>query len=158
MPIGAVVGTPKTWEKYIENPFLHTTTFGGNPLACAAAIATINVLLDEDLPRQAHEKGAYLLPALNKLAAKYTDIMVGGRGIGLMLGMEFRDNDLGYMVAKQLFARKILISGTYINARVLRIEPPLVISYEQIDTFLAALEESLKAVQDELKTAVASVR
>ena len=158
MPIGAVVGTPKTWEKYIENPFLHTTTFGGNPLACAAAIATINVLLDEDLPRQAHEKGAYLLPALNKLAAKYTDIMVGGRGIGLMLGMEFRDNDLGYMVAKQLFARKILISGTYINARVLRIEPPLVISYEQIDTFLAALEETLKAVQDELKTAVASVR
>jgi putrescine aminotransferase len=158
MPIGAVVGTPKTWEKYIENPFLHTTTFGGNPLACAAAIATINVLLGEDLPRQAHEKGAYILPALNKLAAKYPNIMVGGRGIGLMLGMEFRNNDLGYMVAKQLFARKILISGTYINARVLRIEPPLVISYQQIDTFLGALEESLKAVQDELKSAVATAR
>ena len=53
MPIGATVGTAKTWERYIENPFLHTTTFGGNPVACAAAIATIGVLLDEDLPRQA---------------------------------------------------------------------------------------------------------
>jgi putrescine aminotransferase len=41
MPIGACVGTPETWAKYIDNPFLHTTTFGGNPLACAAAIATI---------------------------------------------------------------------------------------------------------------------
>src|SRR5580658_245367 len=71
MPIGACVGTAKTWEKYIENPFLHTTTFGGNPPACAAAIATINVLLDEDLPRQAGEKGAYLLGALNALAKKY---------------------------------------------------------------------------------------
>jgi putrescine aminotransferase len=156
MPIGAVVGTPKTWERYIENPFLHTTTFGGNPLACAAAIATINVLLDEDLPKQAHEKGAYLLPALNKLAAKYPDVLESARGIGLMLGMEFKNNDIGYMVAKHLFARRILISGTYINARVLRIEPPLVISYEQLDTFLAALEESLKAVQDEMKVATTS--
>ncbi|MGC5254583.1 aminotransferase class III-fold pyridoxal phosphate-dependent enzyme, partial [Escherichia coli] len=53
MPIGACVGTAKVWERYIENPFLHTTTFGGNPVACAAAIATINVLLEENLPQQA---------------------------------------------------------------------------------------------------------
>lgn len=150
MPIGCVVGTPKTWEKYIENPFLHTTTFGGNPLACAAAIATINVLLEEDLPRQATEKGNYLLPRLEKLAAKYPQVMVGARGIGLMLGMEFAGNDVGYIVAKHLFARKILISGTYINARVLRVEPPLVITYEQIDRFLEALEESLQATRDEI--------
>lgn len=156
MPIGAVVGTHKTWSKYIDNPFLHTTTFGGNPVACAAAIATINVLLEEDLPRQAHEKGAYLLPALQKLAAKYPDVMAGARGVGLMLGMEFTNNDIGYMVAKHLFARRILISGTYINARVLRVEPPLVITYEQLDKFLNALEESLKAVRDEMKTTAAA--
>lgn len=149
MPIGACVGTPKTWEKYIENPFLHTTTFGGNPLACAAAIGTISVLLEENLVQQAKEKGEYMLPRLNDLAARYPKVMVSGRGIGLMLGMEFVDNELGYAVAKQLFARNILISGTYINARVLRIEPPLVISYEQIDTFMRALEESLAEVYKE---------
>ena len=157
MPIGAVVGTPKTWEKYVENPFLHTTTFGGNPLACAAAIATINVLLEDDLPRQAHEKGNYLLSALNKLAAKYPEVMAGARGVGLMIGMEFKNNDLGYIVAKHLFARNILISGTYINARVLRVEPPLVITYEQLDKFLNALEESLKAVKDEVGLATSKV-
>jgi putrescine aminotransferase len=146
MPIGAVVGSAKTWEKYIDNPFLHTTTFGGNPPACAAAIATINVLLDEDLPRQAAEKGAYMLKQLNALAAKYSKVLKLARGRGLMLGMEFTDNDLGYEVAKQLFGRNILISGTYINARVLRLEPALTISRAQLDQFLAALEESLKAV------------
>lgn len=150
MPIGACVGTAKTWEKYIENPFLHTTTFGGNPLACAAAIATINVLLEDDLASRAREKGESLLPKLGELAARYPEVMAGARGRGLMLGMEFVSHDVGYAVAKNLFARKILISGTYINARVLRIEPPLIISYEQLEIFLAALEESLKEVHGDL--------
>jgi putrescine aminotransferase len=146
MPIGAVVGTPKTWQKYIENPFLHTTTFGGNPLACAAAIATIHVLLEENLAQAAAEKGEYLLKHMNALAAKHPRVMKLARGRGLMLGMEFTDNDLGYKVATELFSRQILISGTYINARVLRVEPALTIGYPQLDTFLTALEESLEAV------------
>ena len=66
-----------------------------------------------------------------------------------MLGMEFTDNDLGYNVAQKLFGRQILISGTYINARVLRIEPPLTIPYELIDRFHQALEESLQQVYRE---------
>jgi len=146
MPIGAVVGTPRTWQKYIENPFLHTTTFGGNPLACSAAIATFDVLLDDDLPKQAGEKGEYLLKHINALAQRYPKVLKLCRGRGLMLGMEFTDNDLGYEVAKHLFARQILISGTYINARVLRIEPALTIEYPQLDTFLQRLEDSLVAV------------
>src|SRR6185437_2271328 len=99
MPIGACVGNARTWEKYVENPFLHTTTFGGNPLACAAAIATINVLLAEDLPKQALEKGEYLLPKLLDLAQTYPKVLSTARGKGLMLGMEFANNDLGYEVA-----------------------------------------------------------
>jgi putrescine aminotransferase len=145
MPIGACVGTPKTWERYIDNPFLHTTTFGGNPVCCAAAIGTINVLLEEDLPRQAGEKGAYLLARMNEIAGRHPKVMVLARGRGLMIGMEFADDHLGYEVAKNLFARQILISGTYINARVLRVEPPLVISQAQMDQFLEALEESVEA-------------
>jgi putrescine aminotransferase len=146
MPIGAVVGTPKTWQKFIENPFLHTTTFGGNPVCCAAAIATINVILEEGLAKQAAEKGDYLLAQMNALAAKYPRVMKLARGRGLMLGMEFTDNELGYKVATELFSRRILISGTYINARVLRVEPALTIERAQLDRFLQALEESLKAV------------
>ncbi|HRC84307.1 MAG TPA: putrescine aminotransferase [Thermoanaerobaculia bacterium] len=146
MPIGACVGTPRTWERYIENPFLHTTTFGGNPVCCAAAIATLNVLLEEDLPRQAGEKGEYLLERINRLAAAHPRVLKLARGRGLMLGMEFTDHEIGYAVAKELFARNILISGTYINAQTLRVEPPLVVTYPQLDRFLAALEESLATV------------
>ena len=146
MPIGASVGTAKVWERYIENPFLHTTTFGGNPLSCAASIATINVLLEEDLPDQAYEKGVYMLNKMRDLIGMYSKVFVNCRGRGLMLGMEFANNEIGYEVAKELFSRQILISGTYINSRVLRVEPPLVISYEQIDTFFVALEESLQVV------------
>jgi len=146
MPIGACVGTPKTWQKYIENPFLHTTTFGGNPVCCAAAIATINVLLEEDLPNKAHEKGQYFLKHINDMAKKYPKVLKLCRGRGLMLGMEFADDVLGYQVAKNLFGRQILISGTYINARVLRIEPPLTIPQDIMDRFLQALDESLQQV------------
>jgi len=151
VPIGACVGTAKTWQRYIENPFLHTTTFGGNPLACAGAIATISVLLDEKLPREAGKKGEYLLGRLDKLAHAHPKVLSGARGRGLMIGMEFADNELGYEVAKHLFARNILISGTYINARVLRVEPPLTISRAQLDAFLAALDDSMKAVARERK-------
>jgi putrescine aminotransferase len=146
MPIGAVVGTAKTWERYVENPFLHTTTFGGNPVACAAAIATIHVILEEELARQAAQKGDYLLRQMNGLAGRYPKVMKRARGRGLMLGMEFVDNELGYEVAKALFARRILISGTYINSRVLRVEPSLTIGRPQLDAFLERLEDSLKEV------------
>ncbi len=149
MPIGATVGNAKVWQRYIENPFLHTTTFGGNPLACAAAIATINVILEEDLPAQAAARGDYLLKRMGEIAAKHPKVMVGGRGRGLMLGMEFTNNDLGYEVSKNLFARQILISGTYINSRVLRVEPALNIEFAQIDKFLGALDESLTQVERE---------
>jgi putrescine aminotransferase len=72
--------------------------------------------------------------------------MQGARGRGLMLGMEFTSHDLGYAVAKALFGRGILISGTYINAQVLRVEPPLTISQAELDRFLSALEDSLGEV------------
>lgn len=146
MPIGACVGTAKTWEKYIEAPLLHTSTFGGNPVSCAAAIATINVLLAEDLPAQADEKGKYLLGQLDELAKSYPQILKTARGRGLMLGMEFADNELGYAVVKELFSRNILISGTLINARVVRVEPPLVISRDHMERFVEALDQSLKTV------------
>ena len=70
-----------------------------------------------------------------------------------MLGMEFSDNELGYEVSKNLFARNILISGTYINSRVLRVEPALNIAYPQLDTFLNALEDSLGQVERDRRLA-----
>lgn len=141
MPIGAFISTKEIWQEMIPNPFIHTTTFGGNPLACAAAIAAINVVLEEKLPQQAAEKGAYFIPKLIDLMGKYPSICQEGRGRGLMIGMEFTSNEAGYEVAKGLFENGILVAGTLINAKTIRIEPPLVISTAELDKVLEALNK-----------------
>ncbi|NHM28706.1 putrescine aminotransferase [Desulfofundulus sp. TPOSR] len=146
MPIGATVARKPIWEKLIENPFLHTTTFGGNPVCCAAAIANINVLLEENLPQRAAESGAYMLGRLRELAAKYPAVVLEVRGKGLMIGIEFVSNELGYEVAKGLFARGVLVAGTLVNAKSIRIEPPLTISREQQDQVIERLAATLEEV------------
>jgi len=140
MPIGAFISTEEIWQEMIPNPFLHTTTFGGNPLACSAAIATINVILEEKLPEQAAEKGAYFIPKLVELMSKYRNICREARGRGLMIGMEFTSDEVGYEVAKGLFENGILVAGTLINSKTIRIEPPLVISKAELDRVLEILD------------------
>ena len=146
VPAGAFISTEKIWQEMMPNPFLHSTTFGGNPLACAAAIATINVILEEDLAGQAAEKGAYFIPLLVDLMSRYPNICHEARGRGLMIGMEFTSNEAGYEVAKGLFKHGILVAGTLINAKTLRIEPPLVISMGELDTVLEVLEKVFASV------------
>ena len=139
MPIGAFVSTKEIWEEMTPNPFIHTTTFGGNPIACAAAIAAINVVLEERLPEQAAEKGNYFIPRLLDLMSKYKNICAEGRGRGLLIGMEFTSNEAGYEVAKGLFEHGVLVAGTLINAKTIRIEPPLTITKAELDKVLEVL-------------------
>ena len=139
MPIGAFVSTKEIWEEMTPNPFIHTTTFGGNPVCCAAAIAAINVILEERLPEQAKEKGEYFMPKLLDLMSKYKNICAEGRGRGLLIGMEFTSNEAGYEIAKGLFEHGVLVAGTLINAKTLRIEPPLTITKAELDKVLDIL-------------------
>jgi putrescine aminotransferase len=146
MPIGAFTAAANIWEPLIPNPLLHSTTFGGNPVSCAAAIAAISVTLEEGLAEQAAEKGAYFLPRLQALMARHADFCIEARGRGLLLGLEFADDRLGFEVARGLFANHVLVAGTMMNAKTIRIEPPLTISYEQIDRVLGILENVLQQV------------
>ena len=146
MPIGAFISTEEIWQEMIPNPFIHTSTFGGNPLACAAAIASINVILEEKLPEQAAEKGAYFIPKLTELTGRYENICLETRGRGLMIGIEFTSDEAGYEVAKGLFDNGILVAGTLINAKTIRIEPPLIISRDDLDRVLDVLDKVLAGV------------
>jgi putrescine aminotransferase len=152
MPIGAFMSTPKIWSVMNSNPFIHTTTTGGNPLACAAAIAAINVTLEERLPEQAAEKGAYFIKQLKAIAARHTDVYTNITGKGLLIGQHFVNDDIGYAVASGLFKRGVLISGTLNNSRVIRVEPPLVITREEIDTILNRLEDTLQELRASIST------
>jgi len=147
MPVGACLGTAQVWAKYMENPFLMTTTFGGNPLAMAAAIATMEVIHNEGLVEQSREKGAYFLKGLQDLGEHYPNLIKEARGLGLMIGLEFQTNSMGYQFSSEVFSRGVLVSGTLVNARVIRIEPPLTISMEQIDTVLNVMKETLVVME-----------
>ncbi|SDO72329.1 putrescine aminotransferase [Desulforhopalus singaporensis] len=134
--------TAKIWKCMEPNPFMHTTTTGGNPVACAAALAAVTVLVEEDLAGQAAEKGEYIKKKVNELQQRYPQILNGIRGRGLLLGMEFPTDEIGYKVASGLFSRGVLTAGTLTNAQTIRIEPALTISYELIDEMLKRLEDT----------------
>jgi putrescine aminotransferase len=151
MPLSAFMSTPKIWKVLEDNPFLHSSTFGGNPLACAAGIAAINVMLEENLPQQAADKGAYLMKRLRALQALYPEFLKGVRGKGLLIGLEFTDRFIGYRVAAGLFKRGVLVAGTLLSARTIRIEPALNISYELLDQMLDKLSDTLKQIDKQLE-------
>jgi putrescine aminotransferase len=146
MPLSAFVSTPAIWEALIPNPVLHSTTFGGNPIACAAGIAAITVTLEEDLPGQAAAKGEFLLKELAALQARFPQVLSGVRGKGLLLGLEFPSDAVGYQCAGALFRRGVLVAGTYSKARAIRIEPPLGIPMSLLEELLNRLEESVQDI------------
>ncbi|WP_293170286.1 aspartate aminotransferase family protein [Oceanithermus sp.] len=150
MPIGAVVGRAELFEPFRENPLIHSSTFGGNPLAAAAALAAIEVTLEEDLPARAQEMGAYLLDALAGLKADYPEFIADVRGKGLLVGVEFTDADIGAIVISELAARGVLTAFGLNNPKVVRLEPPLIVERAHVDEAVEALRASLQAAGEML--------
>ncbi|HZN98679.1 MAG TPA: aminotransferase class III-fold pyridoxal phosphate-dependent enzyme, partial [Gemmatimonadales bacterium] len=150
MPLSAFISTPEIWEVMIPNPIIHSTTFGGNPLACAAGLAAIQVTLEEDLPGQAAIKGEFLLRELGCLQQQYPQVLKETHGKGLLIGMEFPAQEIGWKVASGLFKRGVLVAGTYSKAQVIRIEPALGIPMDLLKEMLGRLEETFQEVAQDL--------
>jgi putrescine aminotransferase len=148
MPLSAFMSTPEIWKVLEPNPFIHSSTFGGNPLACAAGIAAVNVTLEEDLPGQAAVTGEYMLGELRKLQKRFAQHLVEVRGLGLLIGLDFVDTEFGYAVAAGLFKRGVLVAGTLLSAKTLRIEPALNIPRPLVDEVLEKLEDTLEELTD----------
>lgn len=140
VPAGACVGTDKVWSKFVDEPFLFTTTFGGNPLAMAAAISTICVIHRRNLCNQALEKGEYFFNGMQKLLHKFPAHLKEIRGRGLMLGIEFHTNEDGIEFSKKMLSRQILVAGTLSYAKTIRIEPALTITVSDIDHALSVMQ------------------
>ncbi len=147
MPVSAFCSTEEIWQCMMyPNPFIHTTTTGGGALACSAAITAINITLRDKLWEHAAEKGDYFISKLKELADEYPQIYKNITGRGLLIGQHFHNREIGYKVAAGLFSRGVLVAGTLTNAQTIRIEPPLVITIEQIDSVIDRLAETLKEI------------
>ncbi len=140
VPIGAILSNQKVSDAIDFGD--HGTTFGGNPLSTAAALATIETIENENLVQESHEKGAWLverIQALNEISIREI------RGKGLMIGVEF-NFETKPLVAKML-EHGILANATAGN--VLRLVPPLVITYEQMEKVVEVIKQSIKEINHE---------
>lgn len=158
MPIGAFTARPHLWAALERNPYLHSSTFGGNPLACAAALATLRVLREENLPARAAALGEHLMARLRDLAARHPGMVRQVRGKGLLVGVEFTDPDLVLLVTAEALQRGVIVFYSLNNPSTFRIAPPLVIAPEQLDRAVGALEDAVAAVEALLADAVGELR
>lgn len=144
MPIGATMGTAAVWERvFSENPLMHTSTFGGNPLACAAGLAAVQVVQDEDLVNRSRDRGELMLDLLREMQTRHTDLVADVRGRGLMIGVEFAMDEVGELTVAQMLKRGMCAAYTLNNPRVIRLEPPLIISEDEVRQAVNILDEAL---------------
>ena len=138
IPIGALIAKEKVASSF--KPGDHGTTFGGNPVACAAAIAYLKVLQEENLITKCKEKGEYFKKKLEELKEKYPKFIKETRIIGLMVGLEIEKD--GPEVVKKCLEKGVLINCTAGN--VLRFLPPLIVKEEEIDYLIEVLDKIFK--------------
>ncbi|WP_454655504.1 aspartate aminotransferase family protein [Bosea beijingensis] len=167
--MGAMIARREIYMKAYGKPksaLIHAqATFGGMGEACVSSIEALNVLYDEDLMGNAQRQGDYLIEKLNGLRAKYPTLLKEIRGRGLMIGVEFQDISetmpfglkhmvallddklkgslCGFVGALLLKEHDVLVAFTEYNRNVIRLEPPLIVTREQCDQFLAAFEAVL---------------
>ena len=136
IPMGAVLCTEEVSHAF--HPGMHGTTFGGNVLACAVAIAVIDEIEKTGLLAHVVEVGDYFQSELRKLASKH-DCIVDVRGKGLMVAAELNSADLAKLTVAEMLKRNILINCT--SDTVLRFLPPYILEKKHVDQAIAALDE-----------------
>jgi 4-aminobutyrate aminotransferase len=150
-PLGAVCARSELMSRW--EPTVHGTTFGGNPVSCAAAVATIDTIRDEGLLQNAKKSGEYLLSRLKELKAKHK--MIGdARGLGLMTAIEFivpgTDREPNSAAAKKFLneclSRGLLMYPCGLYGHVVRLAPPLNVTRQQIDEAMSIADQSLSVV------------
>jgi 4-aminobutyrate aminotransferase len=142
LPLGAFMARADLMETWPAGA--HGSTYGGSPIPCAAGIATLEVITSEKLLSNAAEQGEFLISGLRELHQKYPALITGVRGIGLMIGVEFRTAEEAEEIQRQAFERGLLVLEC--GERSIRISPPLVVSRAQASTGLQLLGEAMHAV------------
>lgn len=151
VPIGAYVARLPVWNAaYARTPLIHTSTFGGNELACAAALAALDVLVDDDLVHNARERGGQLLDGVRAIMQRYPQAIAAVRGAGLLVGVELTNEGYGGTIIPELLRRGVTAAWTLNQQRVIRLEPALIVTSDQIDTALAALDGAVGVAVDRL--------
>jgi putrescine aminotransferase len=148
LPISAVLGTERVWEVVRSLPSSFGSSLGGNPLSCRVGLEAISIAADGEFLAGVAEKGRTLTARLAATAARHPELIAEHRGLGMMHGLEFRDEALAGLVLGRLLEEGVTSTYSLYNPRVLRVQPPMVISGADLDRGLGVLEGILAEVAD----------
>jgi len=151
VPVAAMVATKDAYRPFSRDPYLHTSTFGASPIACAAAMAAVETIDREGIVGRAAVLGRQLLTGVEEICAPYQERLVDEvRGRGLLIGIEFvRAQAVGETLL-ELVSRGVLVNHSLNSTRVLRLTPPAIADAIETQLFLDALAEALRAVHTRL--------
>lgn len=147
VPVAAMVATAEAFQPFDRDPFLHSSTFGGSPLACAAALAAIEVIGQEEIVPRAAALGTRLLDLVRDACQRHLPgHTVEVRGRGLLLGVEFHDPGTVGEVALALMSRGVVVNHSLNAASVLRLTPPAVLTGTELELFAERFDGALASV------------
>jgi putrescine aminotransferase len=149
VPVAAALATAELYEPLARDPLLHTSTFGGAPLAAAAVVATIETIETEGLLDRAGELGRSILQTLEALAESGAAHLIRGvRGAGLLVGIEFVNQLAAGEFTLQMLGQGILVNHSFNASRVIRLTPPAVMTEEELQWLLRGLSRSFAALAE----------
>jgi len=151
IPIGATISRHDVWmSAFGDSPLLHTSTFGGNPLACTAGLAALEVLIDEHLVEKSKSQGEYLLEQARALQRRFPEVIASVRGRGLIVGLELSHEGYGGVIIPESLRLGLTAAYTLNQQRVIRLEPPLIVTRAEIDEAIAILAQAVAKAKEKL--------
>src|ERR1035438_2813199 len=152
IPIGAIITKKSLWQRFGLSFPMSATSYGGNSLACRAAIETIKFLQDNDILDSVRNKELILSEQLNKLSSQYPDIILSISGIGLMFGLEITNKNIASRIVRNMIENNIIVYQSFGNANIIMVEPPLVISFGQISKVIEGFNKVISIISSEMTT------
>jgi putrescine aminotransferase len=146
LPISAVIGTEAVWQALRALPSTFGSSLGGNPLSCRVGLEAVEIASEPGFLQAVRDKAEVLDQRLAAMAARFPELVRAHRGIGMMHGLEFHDEVLAGTVLGLLLEERVTSAYSLYNPKVLRVQPPLVISDADLDHGLDILEKTLGAV------------
>jgi putrescine aminotransferase len=151
IPVGAFIARPDAWNRaYAKQPLIHTSTFGGGEIACAAALAAMDILIEDDLVSNAQARGAQLLDGCQAIALEYPQVIRQVRGLGLLVGAELTSEGYGGWIIPEMLKAGVTAAWTLNQQRVIRLEPPLIVTEGEVEIALSAFSAGVEAAATKL--------
>jgi putrescine aminotransferase len=153
IPIGAIITRKNLWQRFGLSFPMSASSYGGNSLACRAAIETIKFLQENNILESVKNKEQLLSDQLNKLKVKYPDIILSINGMGMMFGLKIINKNIASGIVRNMIKSNIIVYQSFGNADIIMVEPALVITVEQISKIIEAFNKVFSEVYSEITAA-----